>query len=66
MTSPRISQTSGAPRSTSFLAALIVVARPRNCQFRENERFEEFERHLLRDTALVQLQRRTDHDDGTA
>src|SRR5262249_34058787 len=27
---------------------------------------EEFQRHLLRQTALVQLEFRTDHDDGTA
>ena len=35
-------------------------------QLREDERLEQLQRHLLRDTALVQLQRRTDHDDRTA
>ena len=33
---------------------------------RIDERLEEFERHLLRQAALVQLQLRTDHDDRTA
>ena len=35
-------------------------------QLLEDERLEELERHLLRQTALVQAQRRTDHDDRTA
>ncbi len=33
---------------------------------REDERLEQLERHQLRQTALVQLQRRPDHDDRTA
>ena len=32
----------------------------------DDERLEQHERHLLRQTALVQLQLRTDDDDGTA
>src|SRR5210317_2404599 len=35
-------------------------------QLREDERLEELERHLLRQAALVQLERRADHDDRTA
>ena len=31
-----------------------------------DERLEKFERHLLRQTALMQLQFGADHDDGTA
>src|SRR5690242_12560474 len=31
-----------------------------------DERFEQLERHFLRQTALIELQLRTDHDDGTA
>ena len=35
-------------------------------QLREDERLEELERELLRQAALMQLQRRADHDDGAA
>ena len=35
-------------------------------QLGEDEGLEQFQRHLLRQTALVQLQRRTDHDHRTA
>ena len=35
-------------------------------QFRDQVRFEEFERHLFRQTALVHFQARPDDDDGTA
>src|SRR5918995_197488 len=35
-------------------------------QLREDERLEQLERHLLRQAALVQLQRRADHDDRAA
>ncbi len=35
-------------------------------QLLENEGLEELERHLLRQTALVQAQLRTDHDDRAA
>ena len=35
-------------------------------QLRENERLEEFERHLLRQTALMQLQRRANDNNGAA
>jgi hypothetical protein len=35
-------------------------------QLGEDERLEQFERHLLRQAALVQLERRADHDDRTA
>ena len=34
-------------------------------ELREDERLEQFERHLLGQTALVQTQRRTHHDDRT-
>ena len=44
----------------------MVVARPRNCSFREDERLEQLQRHLLGQAALVQLQGRADHDDRTA
>ena len=35
-------------------------------QLRENEWLEQFERHLLRQTALMQFQRGADHDDRTS
>ena len=35
-------------------------------ELREDERLEQLERHLLRQSALVQAQRRTDHDDRAA
>ena len=35
-------------------------------QLGENERLEQLKRHLLRQAALVQLERRADHDDRTA
>src|SRR4029078_5901353 len=35
-------------------------------QLLEDEGLEELERHLLRQAALVEAQRRTDHDDRTA
>ncbi len=35
-------------------------------QLRENEGLEQFQRHLLRQSALMQAQGRTDHDDRTA
>ena len=35
-------------------------------EFLDDERFEEFERHLLRESALVELELRTDDDDGAS
>ena len=63
MTSSRISQTSGPSRSTSFLAALMVVAIPRRFEFAQDEGFEELKRHLFRQATLMQFQGRTNHDD---
>ena len=44
----------------------MVVQWPRLFEPVIDERLEQFERHLLRQTALVQLQFGTDHDDRTA
>ena len=65
MTSSRMSHTTGVPDSTSFFAALMVVAMPIASR-REDEGLEQLQRHLLRQAALVQLERRADHDDRTA
>ena len=43
----------------------MVVARPRALQLGEDEGLEQLQRHLLRQAALVQPQRRTDHDHRT-
>ena len=40
--------------------------RAHDFQLVEDERLEQFQRHLLRQAALVQLQLRSDHDDRTA
>ena len=48
------------------LGALDVLRVRKVDQTLHDERLEELKRHLLRQTALVQLQLRTDHDDGTA
>ena len=66
MTSSRISQTSGFSFSTSFFACLTVADRPLGVELGVDERLEQFERHLLRQAALVQLELRTDDDDRTA
>ena len=66
MTSSRISQTSGFSFSTSFFACLTVADRPLRVEPRIDERLEQFERHLLRQAALMQLELRTDDDDRTA
>jgi hypothetical protein len=44
----------------------MVVARPRAAAWLEDERLEQLQRHLLRQAALVQAQRRADHDHRTA
>src|SRR3546814_21056362 len=49
-----------------LLGGLDGRGNAKTLQAREHERLEQLERHLLRQTALVQLQRRTDHDDRTA
>ncbi len=43
----------------------MVVARPRRFELAEDERLEQLQGHLLRQTALVQAQGRTDGDHGT-
>ena len=48
------------------LGALDVVGMAKLNKLSHHERLEEFERHLLRDTALVQLQLWPNHDDGAA
>src|SRR5450631_576436 len=58
ITSSRMSHTSGPSRSTSRFAAQL--------QLGENERLEQLQRHLLRQSALVQAQGRTHDDDRTA
>jgi hypothetical protein len=49
--------------STMRLAALTVVANAVKFQFVINERFKQLKRHFLRQTALMQFQFRTHHDD---
>ena len=44
----------------------MVGASPRSCSLLKDERLEQLQRHFLRQAALVQLQRRADHDDRTA
>ena len=48
------------------LRALDVVRERAIDELLHHERLEEFERHLFGQAALVQLERRTDHDDRTA
>ena len=48
------------------LGALDVVGVAKLNELSHHERLEEFERHLLWNTALVQLQLWPDHDDGAA
>src|SRR3984957_10534838 len=58
ITSSRMSHTSGPSRSTRRFAAQL--------QLGEDERLEQFQRHLLRQSALMQTQGRTHDDDGAA
>ncbi len=48
------------------LRALDVVREPAVDQLLHHERLEELERHLFGQAALMQLERRTDHDDRTS
>ena len=48
------------------LGALDVVGVAKLNKLSHHKRLEEFERHLLRDTALVQLQLWPNHDHGAA
>ena len=48
------------------LGALDVVSQPLFDQLAHDERLEQLQRHALGQTALVQLQRRADHDDRAA
>ena len=49
-----------------LLRALDVVSGPLLDQLLHHEGLEQLDRHLLRKTALINLQLRTDDDDGTA
>ncbi len=49
-----------------LLRSLDGRSYPHHFQLVEDERLEQLERHQLRQAALVQLQRRADHDDRTA
>ncbi len=66
MTSSRTSQTSGAHALDEALGALDVVRETLLDQLAHDERLEELERHLLRQTTLVQLEVRANHDHRTA
>ena len=66
MTSSSASHTSLVCSSTISLAALIVPTRPFCSRLVVDERLEELERHLLRQTALMELQLGADDDDRTA
>ena len=65
MISSRMSQTSGRSRSTSFLGRLDRLDIALLFELHDDERLEQLERHVLRQTALVQLQFRSDHDHRT-
>src|SRR5258708_4667105 len=49
-----------------FFGVLNVVGIAVADQTSDHERFEKFERHGFWQTALVEFEFRTDHDDGTA
>ena len=66
VTSSRMSQTSGVFFSIIFLAPRDGVHEAEFLEAADDERLEQDERHLLRQTALVELELRTDDDDGTA
>ena len=66
MTSSRTSQTSRHHRVDHLLGGLDVLRRLALDQAGHDERLEQLERHELRQTALVQLQRRTGDDDRAA
>ena len=61
-----MSQTSGCSFSTIFFADLDGVDVAALFELVVDERLEQLERHLLRKTALVQLERRADDDDRAA
>ena len=48
-----------------FLGSFDGCRHTTHLQFGEDKRLEQFERHLLRQTALMQSQCRTNHDDRT-
>ena len=48
-----------------FLGGLNGRCSTQHFQLVENERLEQFQRHFLWQPALMQLQRRADHNDGT-
>ncbi len=66
MTPSSTSQTSGLARSTVRLADLDVVARAVFNEPLHDKRLEQFDRHLLGQTALIDLQFRADDDNRTA
>ena len=49
-----------------FLRIFDVVRQTASHEFFHDKRFEEFERHFLRQTALVHFEFRSDNDNGTA
>src|SRR5439155_21876609 len=66
ITSSSTSHTSGRCSSTISFACLIVATRPRSSSLVVDERLEELERHLLRQSALMQLQFGTDDNHRAA
>ena len=66
MTSSRMSHTSALFALDELLGRLDRRGEATALQLGEDEGLEELERHLLRQAALVQVQRRADHDDRTA
>ena len=61
-----MSQTSGLFALDQLLRGLDRRGEATALQLGEDEGLEQLERHLLRQAALVQAQRRADHDDRTA
>src|SRR6202158_2947592 len=66
MTSSRMSQTIGSCCSTISFACLMVVQFPLLSQRVVDERLEQLERHLLRQSALMQLELGANHNHRTS
>ena len=66
MTFSSTSHTSGVRRSTARLAVLTFTRNALIHQPLDDEGLEQLQRHFLGQAALIQLQARADHDNGTA
>ena len=66
MTSSRTSHTSGLQPFYHLLRILDVVSSAVCYQLLHNEGLEQLDRHFLRQTALINLQFRSNDDNGTS